>query len=319
MSVRFSFPFLATDWSQFDAGWGDEGCGAEAVIFDRSDLVDSARWALVETNLRRAAPLMGSRLLFHFPVNESNYVEDPLIRDRLWYCLDLAANLGLGGIVLHSNIVRPVRAWSPESANVATLAFLDFAALLARRLEGAPMWVGLENMPIMGNDALDLDPTLVFPADFAGLCSGQLGITWDLCHWSYSVHVVEKILTRELNERDFYPRLREAQYLDFARICDRIVHFHFSGFRGLARVHGGGVKQCHEGVGPWEADVPEAVYEQMLSAMAGATRAQTITFEVAEESYRVRPRTRAVMEWCRRRIAEDPAWASRSHTNVGFR
>lgn len=309
--MRFCFPFLATDWSQFDAEWIDQGHGAEAVVFDREDVVEPERWARVEANLRRASERMGSKLLFHFPVNHSNYVDDPKIRDRLWACLDLAAELGLGGVVLHANIVEPVKTWDPPRAESARERLIAFLPQLARRLEGAPMWVGLENMPIMGNYGIDMDPTLVFPSDFEGLCSGQLGITWDLCHWSYSVHVVEQLRSGALDEAEHYPRLRDEGFLEFTRLADHIVHYHFSAFRGLARVSGGGAKQCHEGVAPWEASVPEDVYARMLVAMARAPRAHTTTFEVAEADYRQRPRTRAVMAWCRERIAAAPEWAAR--------
>lgn len=300
--MRFCFPFLATDWSQFDSAWADEGHGAEAVLFDSRDVLDPERYALVETNLRRAHEHLGSRLLFHFPVDSANYVDDLAVRDRLWACLDLAAELELGGVVLHSNIVEAVRSWDRSRAQDARRRFVEFLPELSRRVEGAPMWLGLENMPIMGNYGRDMDPTLVFPADFEGLCGGNLGITWDLCHWSYTVYVVQQLRSGALDEAEHYPHLLQADFLDFARLHEHIVHYHFSAFRGLARVDGGGAKQCREGVAPWEASVPETIYEQMLAEMPRAARADTTTFEVEELDYRERPRTRAVMAWCRERM-----------------
>lgn len=319
--MRYCLPFLATDLSQFDPDWAEQDLAVEAVVFDAEDLLEAERWALVRRNLAEVAVRMPpGRLLFHFPVNRANYVEDEAVRRRLWQCFELAAQFGVAGVVLHSNQIRPVEDWTPDLAVRTRDRFAEFCVHLRDRLRDAPFWVGLENMPIMGNYGRELDPTLVFPSDFEGLCGGQLRITWDLCHYSYTMYVVEQLRAGVLDERErrAYPSLREHGLFDFLDLAPDIVHWHFSAFRGLARTQpgpDGRRERCHEGQTPWAASVPESTYAQLLAAMRGLPHVQQVTFEVAEDDYRNRVNTRAVMRWCDAQpSAPSPAPASPSRS-----
>jgi Xylose isomerase-like TIM barrel len=296
--MRFSLPFLATDIRQFDPAWAEQGLSAEAVVFNRRDVLSRDRWDTVVANLRQVAAVMpAGHVVFHFPVNDSNYVEDAAVRDRLWASFDLAAELGLAGIVLHANQIRPVREWSANLFERTRDRFGEFASVLAARVRGLPFWVGLENMPIMGNDADELDPTLVFPADFAGLCEGNLGITWDLCHYSYSVHVASLLASGALDEAEHYPAVRDQGLEAFVELAPHIVHWHFSAFRGVARVAGG--ERCDEGQTPWRSTLGEPTYARLFRRMLELTAVQQVTFEIAEDDYcGERVNARAVMRWC---------------------
>lgn len=235
-------------------------------------------------------------------------MEDLAVRERLWECLDLSAELGISGIILHSNMVRPVGDWSPERVERSREKLREFSVELRRRLRGGPIWVGLENMPIMGNFAKEMDPTLVFPADFDGLCGDELGITWDLCHYSYSVYVAEQLGSGHLEEGDLYPALRDQGLEDFVELADHIVHWHFSAFRGLARVRGEG--RCYEGQAPWASTLGESTYARLFARMQTLPGVAQVTFEIAEHDYRERVNTHAVMRWCRERMP--PAYAGQS-------
>jgi hypothetical protein len=48
---------------------------------------------------------------FHFPVNDSDYVADAFVRSRLVEARIRASDLGLAGIVVHSNRIRVFAGW----------------------------------------------------------------------------------------------------------------------------------------------------------------------------------------------------------------
>ncbi|GAA3086037.1 hypothetical protein GCM10017562_65090 [Streptomyces roseofulvus] len=293
-----AIPFLACEPEQYDPAWADEGFGTEASLFDRADLLDPDSWATVRRTVRSVA---GARrhpsFTFHFPVNDCDYVADPVVRDRLWEAVDMVADNELDGLVLHSNRVRTTEQWRELDLRAERDRFAEFVQELGRRVAGERFWIGLENMPLMGNDATDFDPLLVFPQDVAGLCSDNIGLTWDFCHYSYSVHIAG-LLAQGLvpDSSDYVPVPDGVGHLDFTTIDDLIVHHHFSAFLGQA-VRGG--EQCIEGVAPWESTLPERVYADAFAAIARSARARTVTLEIREEDYRRRTKVFEVARWCR--------------------
>jgi hypothetical protein len=292
-----SIPFLASRLEQFSASTLQQGFGIEASLFDRRDIVDEETWRRVRENtLRVAREYRPSSYTFHFPVNECNYMDDPLVRQRLWESLELVDQCGMDGLVLHSNLVYPTDDWKRRDPAKHWEEYRAFVEELRRRTAGARFWVGLENMPIHGNDAEELDPVLVFPQDFEGLYGGNVGVTWDFCHYSYTVHVARQLLSGELDERDEYPRVLPTGFLDFLNLGDHIVHYHFSAFRGVASRRR--QTRCMEGVAPWEADVPEAVYREAFTHIA-RSRAKAVTLEIRETDYRARKTVFEVARWCR--------------------
>jgi hypothetical protein len=293
-----SIPFLASRIEQFNPAFVEQGFGIEASLFDRRDLVDADTWATTCRNVRRLAKeACAPSFTFHFPVNDCDYLADSLIRDRLWEALDLTASCGLDGMVLHSNRIFPTDDWRRRDLAGERARYAEFVAGLRERVRGAEFWIGLENMPITGNDACELDPLLVFPGDFDGLCGGNVGITWDFCHYSYSVHVASCLRDGRLAEREDYPNVTEDGFFAFERLAPHIVHYHFSAFSGVAsRVTG---SMCTEGVPPWEASVEEAVYREAFARMLRTGRAKAATLEIRERDYTKREVAQRVAAWCR--------------------
>lgn len=289
-------PFLASDPRQYDPEWAELGFGTEAVVFDREAVLDPDIWGTVRRTVRDVAlSRRHPAMTFHFPVNDCDFVADPAVRDRLWQAIDLVADCGLDGMVLHSNRLRSPAQWRMLDVPGERARFADFIGTLREKIAGEHFWVGLENMPIMGNDATDLDPLLVFPEDFAGIPQDNVGITWDFCHFSYSVHVAHLLSHRLLPDREDYQGVREAGYMDFLGIADQIVHYHFSAFKGVA-VRGS--EQCLEGMAPWESTVAEEVYQQAFAGVLASKRAQTVTLEIRENNYHNRSKVFEVARWC---------------------
>lgn len=291
-----SIPFLASRLEQFSPTAVEAGFGVEASVFDRHDLIDTETWRCIRNNTQWIArEYSPSSYTFHFPVNDCNYVKDPVVRQRLWECLDLVEACKMDGMVLHSNLVYPTDDWVKLDVSRKRDEYLMFLEELRSRVAGRNLWIGLENMPIHGNDATELDPLLVYPRDFEGMVGGNIGVTWDFCHFSYSVHVSQLILSGAFGERDEYPRLQSARYHDFLALGDAIVHYHFSAFRGLASRRLG--TKCIEGVAPWEGDLEEAVYSEAFALLC-STSVKAVTLEIREHDYCNRNAVQEVARWC---------------------
>lgn len=304
--LRFSRPFLATDIRQWDSAWSDSGGVTEAVIFDRAALCGAANWAAVQANLQLVAERRGP-VIFHFPVNDSNYILDGIVRDRLWQVLDVLDAVGAIGLVLHSNQTMPTAYWTASTTRAAQERFAAFIPRLQERITGSSFWVGLENMPIMGNDGSEFDPVLVYPEDFTTFEYGvNLGITWDFCHYSYTVHVGELLQQGSLREHRYYPHLRRDCSIDSLwALREHVLHLHFSAFTGVATVDGGG--ECREGVVPWESTLGIRYYEDLLLQAAGRfPQASTVTLEITEDDYLMRKRFGSVYKWGKAVLAGGP-------------
>lgn len=290
-----SIPFLASDPRQFDPGWVDLGYGVEASLFERRDITDDDTWQRVMATVRRiASDYEPPSFTFHFPVNDCDYLASKRIADRLREALDLVGSAGLDGMVLHSNRLRPVDYWRPVTLAAERAAYLKFAAELRQRIEGAPFWVGLENMPILGNDGTDADPLLVVQADYQGMLGGNLGATWDFCHYSLTVHYCQRVRVPD----DHFPYPEPVpRFADDFGFEDRIKHYHFSAFRGVPDVSAGTV--CSEGQLPWQSTLPEEIYARAFRRIAADPTAKAVTLEIQENDYCDRRRVFEVARWCR--------------------
>ncbi|MFG2348684.1 hypothetical protein [Streptomyces phaeochromogenes] len=297
-------PFLASDPAQFDPGWIERGWGVEASLFDRNDIMDADVWDGVRGTVRRiATDHQPSAFTFHFPVNDCDFLADPAVERRLVEAIDLVADNGLDGLVLHSNRIRSVEDWQRLDIEMERRYFIEYIHRLADRVGDAPFWIGVENMPIMGNDALELDPLLVFPQDFQDLSTGNIGITWDFCHYSYSVYVAGLLAAGELAaDTDCYPNVRSADYLDFTRLAPVTVHHHFSSFQGVA-TRAGGV--CLEGALPTAGLVSEAINDEAFAVIARSERARTVTLEIRELDYHNRRAVYEAASWCEQRLVSE--------------
>lgn len=297
----YSVPFLAPDWTQLDMELIDRGCGVEASLFNRDDVMDDATWWLVRAHLERLSRMHLPSLTFHFPVNNSDYVDDTSVRQRLADALALAVDLGLDGVVLHSNRTSDVAHWASTDLAQERAKLADVVGGLIDRVQGSETWVGMENMPITGNDARELDPLLVYPEDLAVLAETGVGATWDVCHFSYTAHVGPRILGGLLDQpRSDYPSLRplreDEESLLPASLQPFLKHIHFSAFAGVADATSG--ERCIEGVLPWESTVSEEIYRGALRR-AQSSGVKAITLEIAEQDYRRRANVRRMLDWCR--------------------
>ena len=281
---KISAPFLALDVRQLETLSQVSIECVEAVIFNREDLEDES-WNVVWSNIELARKKYEPKnITFHFPVNNSNYVSDPWVYRRLQEAYARASDLGMNGVVVHSNRVRPIPEW--HRIDLAAEREKVIAALneiLVPYSSFERPWIGLENMPVMDNHGFEIDPIFCFPQDFELLKETDVGITWDICHYTSTLANMEAL--RFGNHRPcHYPNVRHAKLKDFTMLEDKIVHWHFSAFSGVANPDTD--EKCREGVLPMNSTPGESVYDMAAKLMKKMLKPkQKITLEIQEENY----------------------------------
>ncbi|MFF3850859.1 sugar phosphate isomerase/epimerase family protein [Streptomyces sp. NPDC002328] len=306
-TLRLTFDGLRR--SQIDTRWARELGGLEAYVFDGDDLVHEDQWRTLGDNLRYASDVGARALTLHFPTENADWVADRDAYDRLRRFCDLAAETGAQGVVLHANQFVSLADWPAFDLAGARARVVDRIAELDAHLGDAPIWIGVENMPVIGAQGIDFDSVFVRPSDFAPLAalgSDRVGVTWDVCHWAVTYSTLTA--TARLEQRpDPVP--------PFELPALPLKHVHFSSFSGHAMPTW--PDQCREGVPPLAGDVPPDLLAGMLAAAldaaigdaeeAGAARAVGVVFEVQESDYESRKNCWETYDW----LASVPELAAR--------
>lgn len=295
--MKHSLSFLGCSVEQLPVPGQYGNDGVEAALFNLRHLEDSA-WKQNWQNISLAAHLYGAEnVTFHFPMNECDFVADAGIRDRLKEGYQRAGQLGLAGMVVHSNRIRVAQEW--EKFDVHAEQSKVFHTLTEAKQKGATpnTWLGLENMPLVGNYQYETDPLFVGACDFTDLPT-DIGIVWDVCHALGSLQYLSALQQAALPS-NIFARLIDPECFDLSVIRDRIVHWHFAGSTGLNNPETG--QTCTEGVLPWEADQPIEAFEDAIDTIyATQSQARIINFEVQELDYSQRHRGPAIIEWAKR-------------------
>jgi hypothetical protein len=270
----------------------------EATLFHRRDLeldVWCTTWRNINEAIRR---FDASNVAFHFPFNECNYLEEPFVYARLEEAYERACDLGIAGIVVHASQVRSVEEWLLKPNVAETRARVaETLQSVVQRQHSPETFLALENMPVIGNFGLEVDPTFVYPEDFVALNGTQVGITWDVCHFMITQTVTSGVLNGKLQKEDF-PFLSDSSWDRSQSFFSRVCHLHFSAFKGLPL--SGGSPRTLEGRHPSESDVGEEHYTTALREMLSSGNAQIVTLEIEEEDYSTHPNAVRVHSWLQR-------------------
>lgn len=286
--VQVTFDGLRRE--QLDYRWIEEIGGVEAYVFDGRELVGGQPWRCLRDNLRLVRELGTDVLTMHFPTDHADWVNDKAEYDKLRKFCDLAAECGAEGVVLHSNQFVAIDDWPAFDLNGARTKVLASLARLDEYLSGSPIWIGIENMPMVGGSGENFDSVFVVPADFSPLLelnSTRIGVTWDVCHWAITCSILRAIthLRRE-------PSVAEP--LELPSVPMR--HIHFSSFSGHAMPYWRG--QFSEGAVPPEGEFEEDQLARMLEQAIGhATLDASVVFEVQEDDYEDRRNCWRTLDW----------------------
>lgn len=291
--MKFSIPFLGTNIRQLPSPGVYDNDAVEAVIFNRKDL-DPEPWKLLWENINTAISLYGPRnVTFHFPVNDSEYVKDAYIKDRLKEGLQRATDLGLQGMVVHSNQIE-LLPWVGVDLPYRRSEVINTLSTIRESVAGST-WLALENMPVMDNYGIEIDPLFVFPSDFADLRKTNVKVVWDVCHYTNSLSNMTQLFQGKQQQK-YYPNIQSADYMDFMQINDLIAHWHFSAFLGIANPDT--QEKCTEGIVPAKSELGESIYGKIMQAiLKESPNGQHMVFEIKEDDYLNRIEMSEMLAW----------------------
>lgn len=279
---------------QVDPLWIELGFGLEAVLFNGNELtIESLKRFEEVIAIFRAKGV--DPITIHFPMNNANYLENPKIREALWAFIDIARRNLIRGIVLHSNYQIEVENLAERDIDRIRTQFLALYTEIDRSLRGDRIWIGIENMPIMGNLGDDVDAIFVYPQDFRKFQFENIKIVFDLCHWTNTVHTVNTWLEHPQNAH-LYPLMRRCEMQDFLLLEPQIVHLHLGAFQGIAIPPR--LSESTEGYVPGEGSLSSRVYWDLLKPFLARTGAERgLTFEVHESDYTSRRQVWRTLGW----------------------
>lgn len=282
--LRPLLPFWGLDRDQLDRRWIDRGYGLEAILFRRSELADLDSFERILSEVGT-----GTELTLHFPM-DANYLLDPIVISYLYRFIELAHRFSATGVVLHSNYIVEINALPAVDFSAVRGRFLEFFALLDDRIDGSGLWVGVENMPLVGDDGTDVDAVFVYPEDFSDFSFRNVGITFDTAHWVGAVDSTEDSYRRNLDAHLFPPRRRHGT-LDFAGLVETVRHIHFGAVCGVSLPPALSVAQG----GHLPASADANTYADVLKPFCG--RDLTMSLEIAELDYSDRRNAWQAVEW----------------------
>lgn len=257
-------------------------------------------WKKLEEVIATVHSLNPSLLTLHFPTDNADYFNQTDIHDNLLRFVDLAHKYNIPGITIHANQFISVEEYKTYPLAEVRKRMLDYYGRLDETLSGGHVWIGVENLPIIGNQGIDFDPIFIYPEDYTEFVQQQyrnIFVTWDLCHWgiSYQTHRSISTLLHTENPHDRYDKFLELPNLK---------HFHFSLFSQLAMPYSRVL--CQEGVLPDDGDLDPNLYIDCLRRIAAAYPENTgIVFEVKEENYAVRKQAWLMKEWFLKNIMRE--------------
>ncbi|MFJ5348985.1 MULTISPECIES: hypothetical protein [Pectobacterium] len=295
MMITFSSPFLATDRTQMVMPETSEIRAVEATIFNMSDLFDTS-WGKIWDNISYAIKMYGSRnVSFHFPINNCNFVNDPFVKKRLYEAFSRVNDLGMAGMVVHSNQIHNFEWWSKNSLTDTRRSVIDVLDDLTSKAKTSS-WLALENMPVMDNYGIEIDPTFVFPSDFKELRGTGINVVWDFCHFASTIASIEYSIKESIDDY-YYPNKMLVDYNGFKELEDIIVHWHFSAFKGISAPMS--KHYCEEGTLPYKGTLDESVYIDAWKFIALRPSSEKVVFEVQESNYYLRKNMIKMIDWGR--------------------
>ncbi|MFD7102018.1 sugar phosphate isomerase/epimerase family protein [Streptomyces celluloflavus] len=291
-ALRPALPQITFDGlrrEQIDTRWVARAGGLEAYVFDGADLATADRWDTLRANLRFATDLGAPRLTCHFPTANADWVGDTHAYDQLRRFCDLAADSGASGVVLHANQFVEQADWLDFDLRAARERTVARLAALDEDLDGSPLWIGVENLPVIGAEGIDYDSVFVRPDDYLPLLdlnSPRIGATWDVCHWAVTYTTLASIAQLQQRPPDLAP---------LALPPVPVKHIHFGSFSGRAIPFRTDV--CVEGVPPQRGDIEQPLLAAMLRAAIEAADGPGVVLEIQEDDYLRREHCWTTLEW----------------------
>lgn len=285
----WGFTFYALDLKQIPLQLIQKFGKAEAILFSDNDL-RTENWNQAWENMSKVANIIGNEnLSFHFPMDNCDYINNELIKEKLIDSIKRANQIGIKKIIIHPNLRYKISEWNYINREKMKVILFDFIKKINMNNN---VLLCLENMPPIGNQFDDADSAILFASDI----NEKINYTWDICHYFNVVRTMsEAYNNKEWNP--FLAKIEQCDYFDFKEKLSNIKHFHFSAFENIANPL---KKQiCKEGILPSQSCVSESYYKKALQIIYkdAIENNKSIIFEIAEENYCKREKIIKMLDW----------------------
>jgi len=270
--IKLCIPFLLTDTSQLPKRLiSQHRFLLEANVFDGKELLE-----LVESNklskLLHDASQIGTIRAFHFPTENSDYLESKVLSKLLYKTVEIVGQNKIPYLVLHSNHIRPLGKFDHKKLPQIRQKYINFYKTLGVFARSQNVTVCIENLPIIGNKGDDFDSVFVFPKDFNNLPKTGIKIVWDIGHWAYTHDRFKK-----LQEKIKFSPKNCSPFTSFLELKKNTVHFHFSSFKKLSHL------QCTEGIIPQNGNFSENILAKSCKIIHEWPQEIGMTLEIQEK------------------------------------
>ena len=277
-------PYAASEKEQIDEDWVADGGGVEAIFFSPADIDQ------MDHSLDVFTDIPGPKTV-HFPMVEMSSINDKATYRSLCKLVELSASLGALGVVCHSNYlveISKIPSINFEDARREISLLLNEVGDLAERYG---LWLGIENMPIIGDEGDNTDALFVFPSHYRYIESSGIVRVLALAHWVGSLDTCRaSAASPELSK--YIPTWSVKNLNEDPFSIDsfpRIGHSHISKVSGLALPFG---RSTARG-----GAVPSGeIYADLVARLVRAG-VQTASLEIAESDYSARVRFYEALGW----------------------
>ncbi len=292
--IKFLCPFLVTDLKQIPINLvAKYDLGFEGVIFDGIEL--EKKFNSIKKNLIQLQKKFPNKLIsLHYPTDNANYVKGGKELSKLFKFIEMAQELGIEKIILHSNYFLKSGVFDQSLMKLHRLRYISIFKKIEKILNGSGTKVCIENMPIIGNKGDDFDSIFVFPEDFALIKKFKnIKINWDFGHWAITYKLLLDI--KRFSTRTALLNINFSEYL---RNEKNIIHFHLSSFSGNTFINCNSF--CKEGVPPAVGDIDELHFIKALERIQKKDNVIHISLEINEKDYYKRLKLKETLIWLRR-------------------
>ncbi|MCL1936759.1 MAG: hypothetical protein FWF57_10355 [Defluviitaleaceae bacterium] len=288
--------FNLLDVRQVNSEWIQLGCGVEGHIFDGFDFIDKNCFNNLENSIQIIKNMNPKKLTLHFPTSNASYIDNDKMLNNLFRFIEIALKYDIEVLTLHTNDFVKVEDYKNYNISKRKSMFISLLDKLDKELKNTNLYIGIENIPIIGNEADEFDPLFVMPDSFQDIKNfSNIKTTFDICHWLITYYTLKSIAL--LKREDFILNID-----DFLEISN-IIHFHFSSFRNLLIPYSEGI--CQEGLKPYEGLPEESVLLNILKSINSKYPKNIgIVFEVVENCYMKRKNAFLTLEWFKKAIGD---------------
>jgi endonuclease IV len=272
----------------------------EANIFDVNQLITKKAIQKLTEEIFSLQLVSKNRVgSLHFPTDNADYFIDFKKYQALINAIDICSRTGIPIIVLHSNIIIPLKLYSKDKIKSIRRKYISLIKNLDLYITNKNINVSIciENMPIIGNNGNDFDSIFIFPEDFSFIKElKNIAVTLDISHWGFTCEFIKSVN----NIHPYISINKHVRFNDMTKISNLIKHLHLSSFKLLTFPNTD--IDCMEGLLPSKGFLLEEEIINVLNTIQSDGQNRSIVLEIKEDNYSKRVNFFKTVNWLKKTI-----------------